>query len=140
MESKHTDSLLKTLLSSVPGWALGCIGTLFALAIVLKIVGIDFAKPINVMTDAYSNAIAAQQEGVRHFDQASKQMQYALSETRKSLDSMREDISVALDRQAGELNRLNAAVSSMRESMVGIESRVLTLERRTAAVSDFSKN
>ncbi len=59
-------NFINKLVDAVPNWAIGSIGTLLTLALVLKIVGIDFANPINSYTQAQVEIIKQQamQKGV----------------------------------------------------------------------------
>ena len=115
-ESRFSDRLFE----SVPPWALGAIGTLFAFAIVLKIVGIDFAGPINGITEAYTDAISQQAKGMETINSATNRMEAVSEQLSKSVD----DTQIAL-------GQLKEALEKQTEISRDHEARISFLENQS---------
>lgn len=123
-ERDETSFVLK-LLDAVPNGALGAIGTLLALALVMKIIGIDLAGPINEITEAYTIAITQQAEGMESINAATGRMEAVATQLNKSID----DTQVAL-------GRLEAALSQQTQVIRDHETRIAVLEN-LARMNDF---
>jgi hypothetical protein len=121
MQTLTEESLMSKLVKAVPSWALGAIGTLLTLALVLKIVGIDFAQPINGVTMAYVEAIERQSAGMEKFDTAVIRIEAVNEATRKDINSLEQKVTSGF-------SSINSKLISLERSIDSLEDRVLILE------------
>lgn len=125
MDEKTETSFLLKLIDAVPNAALGAIGTLLALAIVMKIIGIDLAGPINDITTAYTVAIKQQAEGMESIKTATLRMETVAAQLSHSVSETQE-----------ALGALKEAMSRQNEIIRDHETRIEVLENLTQR-SDF---
>lgn len=126
----HVDTRAFTtrILDRVPPWAMGIIGSLFALALVLKIIGIDFANPINTVTDAYAQAVEAQAQGIKDFDEATKRFEQVVGVQADQVQQLSVEFSRLLDRQDETAKKFASQVTSLDEVISGLNGRLEQVE------------
>ena len=119
---------LEKLLDHVPPVALGSIGTLFAFALVLKVLGIDFAGPINGISEAYTSAIRAQTEGLEKFSQATDRMESIIDSQRLSINELNANVNKSLAQQGEAIKQVQSSIDSLNDLVQQNIARIAQLE------------
>ena len=68
--NNNETSFVFALLDKLPPWSYGAIVTLLAFGIVLKVLGIDFAKPLNAYSEIQIESVRMQNENIKTFNDA----------------------------------------------------------------------
>lgn len=110
-------SFFFTLLEQLPDTAKTIIVTLLTLGIVLMLLGIDFANPINKATDAYAEAIRLQSQNVEQFHEAVDRFEAIVEVQQKSLNQL-----------AKYIGENNEAITRVEILIDDIDTRVVLLE------------
>jgi hypothetical protein len=108
-------------------------GGMIILTVCLKFMGVDIGQPIQTVTDAYAQAIAAQADGMLKFSEATQRMEALINEQRKSVDEANVRMSEALTVQGQTNEKITVAIEKIGESIVALETRVTALEKNTHA-------
>lgn len=119
--------IIAKLIDQTPNWALGVMGSFFMMAATFKIVGIDFAGPINQITAAYTSAIERQAAGMLKFDEATARMEAMLNRQQASIDST----NAALGALQTTIDSITETVSDTVETLDNHEKRLIVLEQDT---------
>lgn len=135
----NQQGLIDKLISAVPSWAIGCIGTILALALVLRIIGIDFAGPINSVSEAYTSAIIAQQQGMEAFSDATKRLDSLIQEEKRSRDEMNRRVERTFVELEGEIASFRVMVSEFDDVHLIFEDRLERLEEKVSKM-EFTPN
>ncbi len=114
-EGKFVDKLIEAL----PSWSLGSLATLLALAIVFKIIGVDFARPINGITEAYVDAIERQSQGMAKFDDSVQRMESLIEHDRKTINDLSSQMAI-----------IGSNINSVKDAMTNFDRRLRVLEER----------
>ena len=125
-ELPDAPSFINRLLDQTPNWSLGAIGSLLALALTLKILGIDFAGPINQVTAAYTAAIERQAAGMLKFDEATTRMETLIAKQQASIDATNTAMGAIMER----LKEAETSIDGVLEGVGDIQERIINHEDR----------
>ena len=69
-QNNNETSFVFALLDKLPSWSYGAIVTILAFGIVLKVLGIDFAGPLNAYSEIQIESVRMQNENIKSFNEA----------------------------------------------------------------------
>lgn len=116
------------LVSAVPSWALGMIGTLLTLALVLKIIGIDFSGPVNELTTAYVEVIKMDAQEVKRGEEFRLQVLAMMTEQREIITAGVNDLTRSVTSNSTAIDALAESVANLNRSNAVLDARVTALE------------
>lgn len=127
-------SFVKMLVSKVPNWTLGIIGSLLTFALVCKIIGIDFAGPINELTSAYVEVQKMESADVKRNEEFRNSMVLKMDEQRDMLASTTSNIERGMMANSVAIQSMEDSLSSFGNSLVLFDSRLQSYEDRLKRV------
>ena len=127
-KNPNEQGFIAKLVSAVPPWALGSIGTLLTLALVLKIIGIDFSGPINELTSAYVEVIKLDAQEVERGEEFRVMMTAMMQEQRDFMASQMGELQSAIAEDAKAIAGLEDAMTDIRRDLIRMDLRLEQVE------------
>lgn len=116
------------LVSAVPSWAMGMIGTLLTLALVLKIIGIDFSGPVNELTGAYVEVIQMDAQEVKRGEEFRLQVLAMMTEQREIITAGVNELTRTVTSNSSALDALAESVANLNRGNAVLDARITALE------------
>jgi hypothetical protein len=122
------EGFLNKLLDKTPSAVLSFISSLVAIVLSFSIMGVDLAHPMQKITDAYAESIAANTQGALKFDAAVAQLEIVKEEQRKTINELKEQVIFAIAANSKAVDEISVAVQGVRDMVIRLEQRIVILE------------
>ena len=135
-KNPNEQGFVMKLVDAVPKWSLGMIGTLLTLALVLKIIGIDFSGPVNELTTAYVEVIKMEAQEVKRGEEFRQQVLTIMAEQREFMAVEMGSLRLAISADTQAIAGLEDAVDDIRRDLIRMDLRLEQVEVVSHGIGD----